>query len=234
MMKQSLKNNIFMLKLLGTAAPMFLTLNILSGLLNTLILTLQLAYFKLIMDMTISAADRFLFIVTIIVVYTILRSIITAFYILVNSKYNAVAGVKVQEHIQMLLFKKLREMDLAGYDTEEYYDQYIRAVGEADGRALMVASTFIEMCTNAIGVISVSIFVGFVSPLFLLFVAGSVINSVVMIFRQNKYIYNNQIESTASHRKREYIKRVFYLRDYAQGRVEKRILTTCETAQSMV
>ncbi|MDR1247533.1 MAG: ABC transporter ATP-binding protein/permease [Clostridiales Family XIII bacterium] len=215
-MKNILKNNIYILKLLVKAAPTYLVITCLSGAFLAAMQTGQLYYYRLVMEETISFAPSLLKVLWIVLVYLAVRASTVLFSQWAIQKYSPVASIKIQKYMQTIFNRKLHEIDLSAYDDTEFYDKYVRASGEVDSRVIAVGTTLSGCVSSIAGVISIGALIGSIDPIFFIFIGAAILNSIVFLFLQSKITYKQQFEIATPARKTGYIRRVFYLVDYAK------------------
>ncbi|MDE7282204.1 MAG: ABC transporter ATP-binding protein/permease [Lachnospiraceae bacterium] len=123
---------------------------------------------------------------------------------------------KIREKIKLLFYEKAKELDLERYDNPEYYNQLVLVLGEVD-KQIDRCITFLQNTTSGIAVfISTGIYFFVKDKASILFAAVSF--AMAFVFNQmfNKLTFKIRIERNPHERKREYVKRVFYLSDYAK------------------
>ena len=123
---------------------------------------------------------------------------------------------KVRRKVKMMLYEHAREMDLECYDNPEYYNQLVLAISEAD-KQIDRCITFLQNTLSGLAVfISTGIYFLKKDKVSVLFVTVSFVMAFVFNQIYNKLTYKLRIERNPIERKREYVKRVFYLPDYAK------------------
>lgn len=123
---------------------------------------------------------------------------------------------KIYKYIKKTVFKKASEVDLSCYEDPEFYDDYMKAVNEADSVANGVLSSVYGWLGNILTLLSTSMMIFFIDPIFILFCLAPVIYSLVMGKTLNRLRYRCDMEMTEKTRERDYVKRIFYLADYAK------------------
>lgn len=123
---------------------------------------------------------------------------------------------KIREKIKLLFYEKAKELDLECYDNPEYYNELVLVLAEVD-KQIERCVTFLQNTASGIAV--------FVSTGIYFFIKDKVsipfaVVSFVMAFGFNqlfnKLTFKIRIARNPHERKREYVKRVFYLSDYAK------------------
>lgn len=123
---------------------------------------------------------------------------------------------KVRRKVKMMLYEHARKMDLECYDNPEYYNQLVLAISEAD-KQIDRCITFLQNTLSGLAVfISNGIYFLQKDKFSVLFVTVSFVMAFVFNQIYNKLTYKLRIERNPIERKREYVKRVFYLPDYAK------------------
>lgn len=123
---------------------------------------------------------------------------------------------KIRQKIKMMLYEKAKELDLSCYDDPDFYNNQVMAISEVDKQIDRVIQ-FIQNTLSGITVfISTGIYFLMKDKISILFVTFSFVTSFVFNQIYNKMNFLVRIESIPSVRKRDYVKRIFYLNDYAK------------------
>ena len=121
---------------------------------------------------------------------------------------------KLQEQIQMKIFSVMEEIELLEYDNPSFYELYSIGTQNIENRISSVLNTFISLLTNSISLIGItSLFTNFSSDLMML-VLANVMVSFFMNLKVSKIAFRQTEETVPHQRKVNYIKRVFYLKEY--------------------
>lgn len=210
------RNNGFLLKLMCKASPSFLIFTVLDTVRHSVSV-----FFEHIWGIgyILEAAEfqypfwqvaRFILLLAVFVTLGMIFSAVTEDYIKQKER------PKVKEQIKMLLYEKTKELDLACYDDPAYYNEMVLAVSEVD-KQIDRCEMFIKNAVSGITVfITSGLFFLFRDPFSVVFVATSFLLSFAFNQLYNKLSYTLRIERNPHERKREYVKRVFYLSDYAK------------------
>lgn len=122
----------------------------------------------------------------------------------------------LHEGVQNELYKKARELDQSCYDDPEFYNDFVWAIRESDGRVVQIMENF-GIFINRI--VSSAVILGVLASMDLV-VAIVLLISVSLGFvvknKLNKIRYDKNLEMNPIGRKLSYIGRVFYLQDYAK------------------
>lgn len=121
-----------------------------------------------------------------------------------------------QKKLKQQLYEKAREVDIEKYDNEDYYNDYVMAVSEAD-KAVERAEQIIRMVTGSVTIlICYGTFFLTQDILSLIFVFISFFLRTLFSNLSNKLSYEMKMKTVPLERKRDYIRRLFYLKDYAK------------------
>ncbi len=218
--KQSFKevwsNNFFLLKLIFTASPAFLTLIALDSIRGQVSI-----FFEHVVGIgyVLEAAEfnyPFKRVAMIILLLALAISVGMIFTVFVGDYIAEKERPKVRERIKMLLYKKANSLDLACYDNPEFYNDQVMAIAEVD-RQIDRAVKFVQDTVAGITVfITTIIYVLNKDKFSLVIVVASFVLTYIFNIIYNKLNFKVRIESMPFIRKRDYVKRIFYLSDYAK------------------
>ena len=213
-MSKIISNNIFMLKYVWKYCKSYIIFSIL--LLTTHFLSpLQDTIFpKFILDALMEgnrdSAMRIAMILASIAVY---KAIVWPLF---GQYLKPLADTKLKMAVNNEMIKKVKHIDLECYDNPEFYDQYTRALQEADQRTVAVYSSVQHFLGCFIYMGTLLIVITILDPFLLLLGILSVAISLVMDFANRKLKFKYEMEKTALDRKQSYIKRVLYQQQYAK------------------
>lgn len=114
------------------------------------------------------------------------------------------------------IFNKSMEADLSCFDDPEFYNDFVWAMDESDGRATQVLEKISHFIGYIISIVTTFTLIFTVSPII---VVISIVRSIVMFFFQkysNKLHVAHNTETKPYIRKENYINRVFHLGEYAK------------------
>ena len=123
---------------------------------------------------------------------------------------------KMREKIKLLFYEKAKELDLERYDNPEYYDQLVLVLAEVDNQ-IDRCVTFLQNTASGIAVfVSTGIYFFLKDKFSILFAAVSFVMAFAFNQLFNRLAFKIRIARNPHERKRDYVKRVFYLSDYAK------------------
>ena len=209
-------NNIYVLKLIHKASPGRIPFYFLSVVLEVATNFLFNAFLLRLVINSVQTGKRFADIVH----YIVVVGIILVIYYVLNNYFNEifipVSDKIIYKTIQRQVFAKAAQVDLACYESTEFYDKYMKAVNETSEISKTVLSSVGDMIYNILTIFSVSLMIFIIDPIFILFTIIPVIYSLLFGKKLNRLHYDRNMEMIEKTRKRDYIKRVFYLSDYAK------------------
>ena len=218
--KQSVKevfgNNFFLLKLMFTASPayiIFMAFDAVRGQLSIFFEhTVGIGY-------VLEAAEfnyPFKRVAAVILILAACIELGMVFTVIVGDYLGEKEKPKIREKIKMMLYEKAKELDLACYDNPEFYNEQVLAISEVD-KQIDRGIQFVQNTLSGITVfVSTGIYFLMRDKVSIFFAAASFVLSFAFNQMYNKLNYLVRIEGIPFTRKRDYVKRIFYLNDYAK------------------
>ena len=114
------------------------------------------------------------------------------------------------------LFKKAMDLDISCYDNPKFYNEYVHMLNQFEDEVMDVAfdiSKFINRIFSSVVIISV---VATVDVTVIIAIVFAVVVSVVLKYFRTNIVFDKQVQLKPSERKTEYVRRVFYLAEYAE------------------
>lgn len=218
--KQSFKkvwsNNWFLLKLCFTASPIYIITVVLDQVRNQVSIFFE---HTLGIGFVLEAAEFHYPFRRVAAFILILAACITlgmVFTVLAGNLWAAKGLPKVRRKVKLALYEKAKEQDLDRYDNPEYYNELVLAISEAD-KQIDRLIVFLQNTASGISVfVSSIIYFVLKDKTSVLFAVVSFVLAVFFNQMYNKLSYKVRITRNPFERKREYVKRVFYLNDYAK------------------
>lgn len=215
-MAQVWANNWFLIKLCLTASPSYVIFAVLDSMRNQISIFFEHTYG---IGYVLEAAEfhypfwevaRFLLILAGAITLGMVFTVFVGDFIMEKER------PKVRERIKMMLYQKAKDLDLECYDNPEYYNEMVLAISEVD-KQIDRCVTFLQNTASGITVfVSTGFYFLWKDKFSILFVVVSFVMSFCFNQLYNKLSYKIRIARNPHERKREYIKRVFYLSDYAK------------------
>lgn len=212
-MGKTIHNIYFLIFRLKIVSFRYLFLNVLATILSSLNITVNLVFFKIILDDIVLQKKivRTLFYIVVYVIYLLVDSLIK---IWLGDVYNPKYNVLIQQKLQKIMFDKIKTLDISCYENSDFYNKYVRAMNEIESRFFKIMDTILQFVSGIISVFSISILITTLNPIFIIFAVFMVINTMIRGYKSNQYKYLLDKENTKNQRYRNYVKRVFYLEQY--------------------
>ena len=123
---------------------------------------------------------------------------------------------KVYRMLNGQIFAKACQVDIECYENPKFYDNYKRATdvinNELSAEFSWVTGKFISSAITAVGLVS---YICSVDPIILVFLTGMIPYIASQSFR-NKLEYKKDKEMTSNNRKKDYVQRVVFLKDFSK------------------
>ena len=213
---QVFRNNIFFIRMMFSASPKFIifpAIDAVRGQLSIFIEHLFLIGFVLEAAEFGYSFERVRAMIILIAALITLGMVFTVFagdYMMEKER------PKVREKIKLVLYEKARSVDLACYDDPEFYNSQVLAISEVDKQIDRTMDFLIKTLNGITVFISTGAYFLVKDGLSVIFVAVSFVATYLMHQLYNKYAFRIRLLRNPHERKREYVKRVFYLPDYAK------------------
>lgn len=214
--RKILSDNLFLLRLIFSAAPLGVTMwgleqfrvNAFIFLEHTWMIQTVLEcveYGKTFRD----ALIPILFIAGLLAVSSVMGSIVGQ-WLLPKAK------LKAQTKFKAMILEKAKDVDLKLFDCPEYYNDFIMTVEKTD-QLIDYIFDIVGVFGGMLGtVITTGVYFAYTSPPVLLVVAATAAVWLFFIIRRSKLRYSQYHQSRKDLRRKDYIKRLYYFKDYAK------------------
>lgn len=214
--KEVFKNNAFMIKLMYQASPIYIITLALDAIRSEVSIFCE---HTLLIGYVLAAAEYgypFRRVAGVILIVAALITLGMVFTVYAGDCVGEREKPKVREKIKMMLYEKAKQVDLDCYDNPDFYNDQVMAISEIDKQMERVAK-FIKDTLAAITVfITTGAFFLIKDKVSIIFVVISFVASFYFNKLYNEKNFLVRVESIASARKRDYVKRIYYLNDYAK------------------
>lgn len=218
--KQSVKtvfsNNSFLIKLCLKASPGYVIFPVLDAIRNQVSIffehTVGIGY-------VLKAAELhypFRKVAMVILILFLAISLGMVFTVWVGDYVSEKCRPVIREKIKMMLYEKAQDLDLECYDNPKYYDEMVLAISEVDNQIERCVTFLKNVCSGFATFLTSVIYFMKKDKLSVLFVVISFILTFAFNVIYNKISYKIRIAKNPHERRRDYVKRVFYLADYAK------------------
>ena len=210
-----IKNNAYMLNLIRKAAPGYLTIDLLSYVIDAVayfLMNIFLYYYVLNAVQQGQGIKEIIPILVLVFVVAVIKYV----YFQITHYCRTVAHPKIVAYIKTMLHKKAAEVELNCFENTDFYDKYVKATEEATGRAFDVLWAFeytIYCIISAIGNLSLMLTI---DPVFIFLAAIPFPLTLIVGKLRNKVEHESDMKWREAVRQRDYVRRTFYLSDFSQ------------------
>lgn len=210
-------NNIFyVLKILWETSKLAFIVQILLAFFTGVISSLIILVNKYLIDSLTNNTPELrtiLWLLFITFLIKFLPDIINSF---LSTLYSPLQMWKFMQKMNNIMLEKIKKIDLECFENYIFYDQYTRAMSEADNRSQTVFNIFIGFIGSIISLVSIISVVIILDPFIILIALFIVAFNFLINIILNKITYQNNIDYTPFQRKNSYVKRVFYQPQYSK------------------
>lgn len=214
-LKRTVSNNLFALKILWIASPLYMVVYLGSSLVYGMLDFLSEGY---LLRRIVNGFNSGESITSILRYVVILELVCLVTYTSLGWYWNVVSPVKQRKigaYIEKLLFRKAARVELACYENPSFYDKYVKAMDEAYNRIIKVMRTLDNLIARVIALSANSILLFIIDPLLIVF---GLFPLLLGFFKRLENVANHDIKTNQKpiDRRAKYVKRTFYLKDYAK------------------
>ncbi len=204
----SLKNTVYIYGLIFKTAPWYIIGRIVMGLVTGLKHGAEILLISAVLN-AIDRGESFESIVKIVAIMAIFWFCYYVFFHLYWGQMNAITRLRFQNRLQKIFFVKSCELDLASYDTPEFYNDFVYSMKRVDTVMVYATDALGDLIRSIAGSASVFAVLFSLDPVIAFVVCGAAV--VAMIFRRiNNHIsykYNKLLNE--QYRKEWYVDRFF-------------------------
>ncbi len=134
----------------------------------------------------------------------------------INQYVYPISKNKIHKAIHQVIFKKVCTADLSCFDNTEFYDKYIWTLENSSQQIMSCFDNYMKMFTSVTTVLAMLAFLMTINPIVIVF---SFIPIIFVYFcgkKVNKLDFKCDTVINSISRKKNYSRRVFYLKQYAQ------------------
>lgn len=212
-MRTTLKNNIQLYKLYFKEEPLYCIIRIVTSILGIVQPVSSIYLFQVFLD-------------AIFINQSIKRGIMIAIF---SAVINLIAGIlnwvvnskltPVSEQKNILYFTKeilgiYLDTDVEVIENPEFYDKYTQVINDISNRIMAVQNAVCSLIGNICSLSVVIVLMLRVGPIMIAVSLFGVVANLVLSPIINKLGYASYMEKTPLQRKQDYIRRVFYIRDF--------------------
>lgn len=213
---KSLKNNLYMLRLMWEACPLGVVCEMLQWLLSRLGEVFYSVFLLRFIVKAIESGTEFSSVILLLLVVLAYGIITNAFRSWYWHWYRRKVMLDIQEYMLEKMYKKAVECDLSCYENPEFYNKYTRASSEILQRGMKILQNCSRMLGTIITVITSICIIAVWEPIVIPIVVVCAVGSILIDKKRSKLKYDCYIETTQQRRTDDYVKRVVSLQDYAK------------------
>ena len=212
---RTVSNNMFALRAIFAASPLYLLVYLGSSFIYGTVEFLSEGY---LLRMIVNGIEGGRSVESIVLFVVILATVSLTSFTALSWFWNVISPIeqrKVGAHIEKMLFSKASRVELACYEDPVFYDKYVKAMDEAYDRMLKVMYTLDDLIARFIALFANSLLLFVIDPVLILF---GLFPLVLGVFRRLENVASHDLESEKKqvNRRAEYVKRTFYLGEYAK------------------
>lgn len=213
---KNIKNNLFMLRIIWSAAPKRILWELLSVCASCSIGMIYTLFFLRFIIVCMEQKLTFSLIIVCIVGYFAACVVSSCCSVYLKQVVVPQTNVLIQSKLMDLIYQQALRVDLSCYENPKFYDTYTQANEEVLTRTTEILGTMsflVEIIVSMIGFgTAVLIYEPFILPF--LIVSMLIVQTV-----QRKFVdarYTRRKKTVGERRKMDYVKRIVYLQDYAK------------------
>lgn len=213
--KKTVANNMFALKAICEASPIYFIVYVGSTVVNALLGFLSEAYLLREVVNRVEKGEDLDGILTYVVILGIV-ALIT--YQALNWFWNVLSPPmerKIAANIERRLFKQAAKVELACYETPSFYDKYVRAMDEAYYRLFNVLSSLNRLVYRIVSLSANSLLLFIIDPWLILFGLFPLLLGFLSRL-DNVLAHEHSVAQKPINRRAEYVRRTFYLGEYSK------------------
>lgn len=148
-----------------------------------------------------------------ILIYQIILSVLEGLY---TEIYIPFSNNKIHESLRLMVYKKATEVDLECFENSDFYDNYVRASSQVDVIFNKVITSICDVITCFVTFFSMSYVMFTIDLGVLVFAIIPCIATMLFGSKLNTVKYEFFKEKQNISRRSGYVRRTFYLKDYAK------------------
>ncbi|MBO9599469.1 MAG: ABC transporter ATP-binding protein, partial [Cohnella sp.] len=214
--KANLANNLFLFKLAWTMHPQRVAADFTVQACRQLTNVFFAVYFMKYVIESISVERDFRQVAMFIVVTLaalLVFSLLDNWY---EQRFKPLSDLTLYEKLYLILFRKASSVELKCFEDHEFYNQYTKAIQEADRRIGAVLDSLSKVIFTTLATISIFAVMFAIDPWVVLFALLPIIGNFYFGKKLNRLQFRQNNEFVPYQRKMDYVNRVIYLSHYAK------------------
>lgn len=213
--KKTVANNLFALKAIVEASPLYFIVYLGSSVVDGVLAFLSEAY---LLRKVVNGVENGEDMRSILTYVVILGAVMILSHQALNWFWNVKSPAmqrKIAASIEGRLFRQAARVELACYETPSFYDRYVRALDEAYYRIQRVLGSVDRLLYRVIGLSANSLLLFIIDPWLIVFAVFPLLLGFLSRL-DNVLTHEHQVEQKPINRRAEYVRRTFYLGEYAK------------------
>ena len=209
------KNNLYVLKIIHQAHPWIIPVAIFSAVLGATSAFLTQTY---LLSYALNAMQEgktlreILITVGIIFAFVVLCEVYWVF----QSHFTSVTSPLVGAFVQKQLQHKARTVELACFEDPAFYDTYIKATDEVEGRTWQVLNNLTSVLWVLVNTGATVTLMMTIDPVFILIALLLLCYTLLVGKKRNRLKFEKHQANKVCDRQKEYVRRTFYLSDFSK------------------
>lgn len=216
MRNNTIKNNLYMMKLISKVSPKIIIYSFLSGILGFAVWAFNTVVFTKYLFGAAEINRTFEQTAMFVVVYGLILLFVYLFEAWFSLRFIPKMEQKVHFKLNRMLFDKASNVDISCFENPDFYDNYTKATTETYTRAMSVVKntatlfgSFIASIFVVVSMFSINIWAGF-------FAFMPMVGSLIFGKFLNKLYYKKNLDDIPFRRRQEYVNRTVYLQKYSK------------------
>lgn len=213
---KTLKNNLYMIRLIWQVCPLGVICEMLHWLVHRVG---EMFYSVFLLRFIVKAIEngtefsKVAAMLLMVLVYSALTGAFTAWY---WNWYRRRVKLKIDEMLLKKMYEKAVECDLSCYENPEFYDKYTRANSEILQRGMKILENTSRMFSIVAAAIVSTCIIAVWEPVVIPIVIACAVCSILIDKKRTGLKYKCFVETTPQRRTQDYVNRTVYLQDFAK------------------
>ena len=214
-LKKSISNYVYFLKVVASNCQGYTYATLVTSVLASLCGPISVLTTKYTIS-SVSEKANFLNIILCLTAVAMLNIIIISITSFLSNTLIPRYAQKISVCLHIKVFERAATVNLKKYEDSSFYNEYMLALQQTDGRAASTISTFSGVLSSVVSIFAlVTIIITIKPTLIILSLLSAMVMLVGGLMLSEKKVQYLEIETPVS-RKLDYIQRVFYLKTFAQ------------------
>lgn len=214
-MKKILYNNLILFKIYLKIDPKFVIFKQLSSVFQIIQPLSSVYLFKLFLD-GIFVKKSFSYCVNVVGVIIFINLLAQIVSVLINNRNAPISNQKTNAKITKDILNKYLKVDMKNLNNSDFYNKYTQVINDIPNRVILLQDNLCNFLGNILSIVTVITLIVKINPIMIIISLVSVIVSLIVTPIINKIGYKSYLEKTKDNRMQSYIKRIFYIYDYAK------------------